>query len=106
MRDDQGRVKLQLRGSVTELDSQSGGLGSTPAPLPTNFFVAVGLAWLKFSAITLNRQLVVYSHLLLLLLFVYPVTLYLSYLFLTTIYIRNSCNYRSGIYSNKRHGTY
>ena len=38
--------------------------------------------------------------------FFYPVTLYLSYLFLITIYIRNSCNYRSGIYSNKRHGTY
>ena len=69
---------------MTELDSQSGGLGSTPAPLPTNFFVPVGLAGLKFSAITLNRQLVVYSHLLLLFFF-YPVTLYLSYLFLITM---------------------
>ena len=49
---------------MIELDSPSGGLGSTPAPLPTNFFFFVlGLAGLKFSAITLNRQLVVYSHL-------------------------------------------
>ena len=48
---------------MTELDSPSGGLGSTPAPLPTNFFFFVlGLAGLKFSATTLNRQLVVYSH--------------------------------------------
>ena len=54
---------------MTELDSPSGGLGSTPAPLPTNFFFVLGLAGLKFSAITLNRQLVVYSHLLLLLFF-------------------------------------
>ena len=92
---------------MTELDLQSRGLGSTPAPLSMNCFFVLGLAGLKFSAITLNRQLVVYSHLLLLLLFFfYPVTLYLSYLFLITIYIRNSCNYRSGIYSNKRHGTY
>ena len=89
---------------MTELDSPSGGLGSTQAPLPTNFFfVVLGLAGLKFSAITLNRQLVVYSHLVF---FKNPVTLYLSYLFLITIYIRNSCNYRSGIYSNKRNGTY
>ena len=88
---------------MTKLDSQSGGLGSIPAPLPTNLFFVLGLAGLKFSSITLNRQLVVYSHLLF---FFYPVTLYLSYLFLITIYIRNSCNYRSGIYSNKRHGTY
>ena len=86
---------------MTELDSQSGGLGSTPAPLPTNLFFVLGLAGLKFSSITLNRQLVVYSHF-----FFYPVTLYLSYLFLITTYIRNSCNYRSGIYSNKRNGTY
>ena len=103
MRDDWGRVKLQLRGSVTELDLQSGGLGSTPAPWSTNCFFVLGLAGLKFSAITLNRQLVVYSHLVF---FKNPVSLYLSYLFLITIYIRNSCNYRSGIYSNKRHGTY
>lgn len=88
---------------MTELDSPSGGLGSTPAPLPTDFFFVLGLAGLKFSAITLNRQLVVYSHLVF---FKSPVTLYLSYLFLITIYIRNSCNYRSGIYSNKRNGTY
>ena len=88
---------------MTELDSQSGGLGSTPASLPTNFFFVLGLAGLKFSAITLNRQLIVYSHLVF---FKNPVTLYLSYLFLITIYIRNSCNYRSGIYSNKRNGTY
>ena len=47
---------------MTELDSQSGGLGSTPASLPTNFFFVLGLAGLKFSSITLNRQLVVYSH--------------------------------------------
>ena len=65
MRDDWGRVKLQLRGSVTELDLQSRGLGSTPAPLSMNCFFVLGLAGLKFSAITLNRQLVVYSHLLL-----------------------------------------
>ena len=90
---------------MTKLDSQSGGLGSIPAPLPTNLFFVLGLAGLKFSSITLNRQLAVYSHLLLLLFF-YPVTLYLSCLFLITIYVRNSCNYRSGIYSNKRHGTY
>ena len=62
MRDDWGRVKLQLRGSVTELDLQSGGLGSTPAPWSMNCFFVLGLAGLKFSAITLNRQLVVYSH--------------------------------------------
>ena len=90
---------------MTKLDSQSGGLGSIPAPLPTNLFFVLGLAGLKFSSITLNRQLAVYSHLLLLFFF-YPVTLYLSCLFLITIYVRNSCNYRSGIYSNKRHGTY
>ena len=89
---------------MTKLDSQSGGLGSIPAPLPTNLFFVLGLAGLKFSAITLNRQLVVYSHLVFF--FLNPVTLYLSYLFLITIYIRNSCNYRSGIYSNKRNGTY
>ena len=46
---------------MTKLDSQSGGLGSIPAPLPTNLFFVLGLAGLKFSAITLNRQLVVYS---------------------------------------------
>ena len=93
---------------MTKLDSQSGGLGSIPAPLPTNLFFVLGLAGLKFSSITLNRQLVVYSHMFcfVVVVFFYPVTLYLSYLFLITIYIRNSCNYRSGIYSNKRHGTY
>ena len=58
---------------MIELDSQSGGLGSTPAPLPTNLFFALGLAGLKFSAITLNRQLVVYSHLLLFFLSCYVV---------------------------------
>ena len=90
---------------MTELDSQSGGLGSTPAPLPTNFFVPVGLAGLKFSAITLNRQLVVYSHLLL---FFFFLSCYVVFeLFVSNYnYVRNSCNYRSGIYSNKRHGTY
>ena len=50
---------------MTELDLQSRGLGSTPAPLSMNCFFVLGLAGLKFSAITLNRQLVVYCHLLL-----------------------------------------
>ena len=55
---------------MTKLDSQSGGLGSIPAPLPTNLFFVLGLAGLKFSSITLNRQLAVYSHLLLLFFFI------------------------------------
>ena len=45
-------------------------LRSTPHRLPTNLFFVLGLAGLKFSSITLNRQLVVYSHLLLLFFFI------------------------------------
>ena len=91
---------------MTKLDSQSGGLGSIPAPLPTNLFFVLGLAGLKFSSITLNRQLACLQPFVVVVVFFYPVTWYLSCLFLITIYVRNSCNYRSGIYSDKRHGTY
>ena len=91
---------------MTELDSQSGGLGSTPAPLPTNFFFFC--SWFGRVEILGHYSKSPTGCLQPFVVVVFFLSCYVVFeLFVSNYnYVRNSCNYRSGIYSNKRHGTY